>query len=326
MGTIPSAKDFKLPIFGKILRWAVPAALIWVLIKLFNAAAPTLETFIDNIWMIGLKYGGTALLVIIVWLNWTTLNLWWLGKCKALSSWMIRMDPLSVMKGYLIKLSNKIRGMEQTILFLKGKKLYLEKLIQQKEGDASDFERLAKAAQKQGVNSSAVLNANKAIELRKSIAIYQPIYNRYDKSTTYLDELLENWKQSYESTKFTIDNKEEEFNTLKEMFKGLKSIDDLTKSDSPELQAFADSMKALNDDMTQRQAYLDDFEKRSGPILTDMRVKKQADNDDALKLLEELAKDDNLKLPNYQQFTPSMSVVTGNNEQLVKVDAKYNFQ
>ncbi len=323
MADIPSAKDFKLPTLGKIMRWAVPIALIWGVVKGFNAIAPTLNEFIDNFWMFALKWGGTALVVALVALNWTTINLWWLGKCKSISTALWQMDPLSVMRGFLIKLAKKVQNLEKTILFLSGKKIYLGNLIEKKKADAIDFERLALAAQKQGVMSSATLNANKAIELRKSIAIYQPIYDRYDKSTSYLSELLENWKQSYESTKFTIDNKEEEFKTLKSMYDGLKSIDDLTRSDSPELQAFAGSMKALEQDMAQRQAFLDDFEKRSGPLLTDMKVKKQADQDDALKLLEELAKDDNLKLPNYQQFTPTVDAVIG--KQVVKQNGKYNF-
>lgn len=322
MADIPSAKDFKLPAFGKIMRWVVPAALIWGVITGFNAIAPTLNTFINNFWMFALKWGGTALLVMLIALNWTTLNLWWLGKCKSVSTFFWQMDPLAVMRGFLVKLGKKVMNLEKTILFLQGKKVYLGNLIQKKEEEAKDFERLALAAKNQGVTSSATLNAEKAIALRKSIGIYQPIYNRYDKSTNYLSELLENWKQSYESTRFTIDNKEEEFKTLKSMYEGLKSIDDLTKSDSPELQAFAGSMKALEEDMAQRQAFLDDFEKRSGPILTDMRVKKQADTDEALKLLEELSKDQNLKLPNYQTFTPSVNAVLSG--EIVKEKSKYS--
>lgn len=322
MADIPSAKDFKLPAFGKILRWVIPAALIWGVITGFNAIAPTLNTFINNFWMFALKWGATALITIAVVLNWTTLNLWWLGKCKSISTFFWQMDPLAVMRGFLVKLGKKVNNLEKTILFLQGKKVYLGNLIREKENQAKDFEKLAVAAKSQGAMSSATLNAEKAIALKKSISIYQPIYNRYDKSTNYLSELLENWRQSYESTRFTIENKEEEFKTLKSMYEGLKSIDDLTKSDSPELQAFAGSMKALEQDMAQRQAFLDDFEKRSGPILTDMRVKKQADTEEALKLLEELSKDENLKLPNYQKFTPSMDAVIG--EVAIKEKSKYS--
>jgi len=323
MENLPSSvKDIKLPAFGKIVRWAIPALLIYGLVKGFNYVAPTLEEAIGHFWAIAIPGGLAFLTISFAALNWTALNLWWLGKCKSFSSWLIKTDPLSIMRGYLIKLRKKIANMKKTILFLQGKKVYLGTLIDTKEREAHNYEKLAISAKQQGETNSAILNMKKANGCKESISLYQPLYDRYSKSTEYLGKLLENWKESAESTDFTIQNKTEQFETLKSMYDGLKSIYDLTRSDSPEVQAFVESMKALEQDMSQRQAYLDDFERRSQPILTDMKVKKQSETNDAIQALEELMKDTNLQLPNYQTFTPSANAVTGGI--IVKEKSKYS--
>lgn len=325
METPSSIKDIKLPTFGKILKWGVPLAILAVIVWGVNAFVPAINMAADNLWQLTYKVGPFVLAGSLYLMNKTAINLWWVGKCHSISTALIKMDPLSVMRGYLISLRKKIKNMEATVLFLNGKKLFLGNLIKKKEAERRDFEKMAIASQRVGEMTGATLNAKKALACKGSIELYQPIFERYEKSTEYLGKLLENWNESANSTAFTIENKTEEFETLKSMYDGLKSIDDLTRSDSPEVQAFVESMKALENDMSQRQAFIDDFEKRSQPILTDMKVRKQADSDDALKLLEELAQNSNLELPNYQTFTPSFSSDKIEDIQYVKSDNKYKF-
>lgn len=302
-----SIKDIKLPVFGKLFKWIVPIALIWGSIKLFNKVAPTLEDFVGHLYFLGITIGLPVLIFSIYLMNRTTIDMWWLGKCKSVSNFFKSMDPISIMRGYLIKLLKKIKNMEKVILFIEGKKNYLGTLIDTKKSEVITYEKQAIAAKQQGEETAAILNMKKANGCKESISLFTPLYEKYDKTSIYLRKLLENWKESAESTRFTIENKTEQFETIKSMYKGLKSIDDLTRSDSPEVQIFVESMKALEQDMSQRQAFLDDFERRSQPILTDMKVKKQAETNDALAALEELMKNTNLKLPNYQTFVPVLN-------------------
>lgn len=325
LSSTTSIKDFKLPLFGKIFKWVVPALLVFGVVKLVNHFAPTIEEFIGHIYFLGATIGIPAVLFAIYLMNKPTIDLWWLGKCKSVSTAIIKMDPISVMKGYLIKLKKKIKNMEQTILFLSGKQKYLGGLIETKKTEALDYRKQAKAAEKQGQRNAALLNMQKAIGCEESVGLYNPLYEKYDKSTSYLGELLENWKNNADSTEFTIKNKTEQFETLKAMYDGLKSIDDLTRSDSPEVQAFGESIKALEQDMAQKEAYLDDFERRSQPILVDMRVRKQANSDEALLQLEELMKDDNLKLPDYRTFQPILNSSNTQDAEFVEVNSNNKY-
>lgn len=322
METLPSTKDFKLPVFGKIIRWIVPALLIYGLIKGFNYIAPTLKEATDNFWYLVWRVVPVVVLGSLYLMNRTTIKLWWLGACKKLSSWIIAMDPISVMKGYLITLKKKAANLAQTLLFLKGKKVELERIMQTKSEDYTRYSKLALSAKQQGEDATAALNMQKALACKRSIDIYQPIYNRYEINTRFLSQLAENWKNSIDSLSFTIDIKTEEYETIKSMTKGLKSIEDLISSGSPEAQAFGESMKALEADLSQNIAYIEDFEQKAKPILTNMKVQKQSDMNDAMAALEELSKNQNLLLPSYKDFVPSANVVIGG--EIEKVKTKYN--
>lgn len=322
METLPSVKDFKLPVFGKIIRWVIPAALIYFLFKGFNYVAPTIDQALDNFWKIAWKALLIGIPTMVYLMNRTTIKLWWLGWCKKLSSWIIAMDPISVMKGYLVTLKKKAANLAETLLFLSGKKVELERIMSQKQQDYTRYTNLALAAKEQNEPAAAALNMQKALQCKKSVEIYKPIYNRYEMSTTFLSKLQENWKNTIDSLGFTIDIKTEEYQTIKSMTKGLKSIEDLISSDSPEAQAFGESMKALEADLSQNIAYITDFEEKAKPILTNMKVEKQADLDEAMRMLEDLSKNQNLLLPDYRSFTPSANVVTGG--EMEKVKAKYN--
>jgi len=321
MELLPSSKDIKLPLFGKVIKWVIPALLIYAGIKGFNYIAPTLKAAMDNFWYLVATVVPAVILVSAVAMNWTTLNLWWLGWCKKLSSWVIAMDPISVMKGYLATLRKKAANLNQTLLFISGKKVELERIMQTKNSDYAKYSKLAMAAKDQGEMSAATLNMQKAMQCKRSIEIYTPIYNRYEINTKFLTQLAENWKNSIESLDFTIEIKTEEYETIKSMTKGLKSIEDLISSGSPEAMAFGESMKALEADLSQNIAYINDFEEKAKPILTNMKVQKQSDLNDAMAALEELSKNQNLLLPSYKDFTPSVII---DNKELVKQTAKYN--
>ena len=70
------------------------------------------------------------------------------------------------------------------------------------------------------------------------------------------------------------------------------------------------------------QVVTEDFEKRAKPIMTDMKVEKQAKEDEAMKMLEDLLKQDSIKLPDYQRFsaTGAMSKVA----ETIPFENKYN--
>jgi hypothetical protein len=239
----------------------------------------------------------------LVVLNFNTIKLWYFGFAKKLSSLLISIDPLSVMDGYLITLRKKYANLEEVRKIIEGKKIELTRLMQSKQQQAEEYKRLAISAQNAKEMPTAQLNANKLLQVNKTLELYAPIYRKYETNTKFLAELSENWKFSIDNLEFTIQNKREEFESIKAMFKGLKSAEDFLNSDSDEARIFGQSIKALEADVSLKLASIEDFEKKAEPIMTNIRVAKGADNADALKLLESLTKDNSLKLPDYQKIS-----------------------
>lgn len=305
----------KLPSSTKILSWLLLGGIIYGGMKLVNWATPfILESAYNIAILIGLAAVG-----LFASMNYKVIFLWYLGFCNSITQWFAENDPVRIMNGYLIKLRKKIDNLKKTLLFVSGKKIQLKRLIDKNIEDQENYTKLALAAKQQGESSAATLNATKAMGCKQSIEIYTPIYKEYESKYDFLVKLDENWNLAADGLAFDIELKTEQLNTLKSMVQGLKSIDDLTNSNSAEAKILAMSFKAAESDISKRLAYIDDFEKRAKPMLTDMKVKKQSQENDALSFLEEASKDKNLLLPDYKSFTPTLSTVN----QVVKMESKY---
>lgn len=303
------------PLSGKVLSWVLLGGIIYGGMKLINFVTPFI---VESAYNIAILIGIAALGMLGI-MNYKAIFLWYLGFCTGITKWFAEQDPIRIMNGYLVKLRRKITNLEKTLLFVSGKKIQLERLVQENNKKQIEYTKQALAAKQQGENSAATLNATKAMGCKQSIDIYTPILKEYESKYDFLVKLNENWNLAYDGLAFDIELKTEQLSTLKSMVQGLKSIDDLTNSNSSEAQILAMSFKAAESDISQRLAYIDDFEKRAKPMLTDMKVKKQSQENDALSFLEEASRDQNLLLPDYKTFTPTLSTV----EEVVKIDSKY---
>lgn len=292
-------KDPKSPFLEKALRLIIPAGLIWGGIKLWNYIAPSVLTAITNIWWLIALGTPLAMLVGYVALNPKVCWMWYLGLCKKVTGWIIKMDPLSIMDGYLAILRRKYKNLQATMITLKGKQTELQRLIAAKKKDYKEFSDDAVSAQQIGEKTVAATKMNMAMACDTSVKLYQPILDKYNKNITFLDELSDNWGSSIETLAFNIQSKRDEYQTMKAMFRGLQSAEDFISADSAEAQAYGQSLKALEEDVCSKIAYIDDFEQKAKPIMSSIRVEKQTENNQAMAALEGLMRDKNLIMPEY---------------------------
>jgi len=136
-----------------------------------------------------------------------------------------------------------------------------------------------------------------------SLDIYAPILARYNRNYELMEELEENWSANTEKLEYQVATKREELENMKDLFKGLRSCEDFISSDSPEAQAYGIAIQALEQEVSSKIAYMNDFEKKARPIMNSIKVQKQANEDEAMQLLEDLVKQDSIKLPDYQNFS-----------------------
>lgn len=317
-----TTKGGKTPLITKIFAGGILGGIGYGLLKLYNFVAPTIIEAATNTWLLLAYLVPLAALSVLVASNYKTIWLWYLGFCKKLSGLFIKIDPLSIMDGYLITLRRKYNNLQEVILTLEGKRVKLDRIIADKQANLKKNQQLSLAAKKQGEDASAISYAQRAVSDENTIKLYLPIQAKYQRNNAFLSELSTNWKASIDSLDYQISAKREEFETLKEMYKGLKSAEDFASSGSEEARIYGESLIALEESVSEKIAYIEDFEKRAKPIMTDMKVEKQAKEDEAMKMLEDLLKQDSIKLPDYQRFsaTGAMSKVA----ETIPFENKYN--
>jgi hypothetical protein len=278
----------------KYVRWIVPIVLIATGVLLFNKVAPTLIKFFDNVVSVmgGLAAAGLATLVVglpllYAYQNPQALSSWWIGTCRKITAAFVKMDPLAFMDAFIAKSIKTLAGLRRVKTILEGKKLKLERTLNELEKSLKTNLSRASAAKSQDKLDAASMLARKARADEESIKLYKPLYDKITKYLVYFDKFDESLANTIEGSKYEVEQKRTEFEMIKEMYKGLSAAEIFINSDNAEVQVFQMAIKALEEDVTHKMAYINDFEKRSKSLIDGIDINKQMMNDEGLKMLEE---------------------------------------
>lgn len=285
----------------KYVRWIIPIGLVGLGIFFFNAIAGfltnafnSLTSLLTSIMGAAAAFAATTIVVLIVGLpilyvmqNPKLVAMAWKGFCRKITSAFIKLDPLSFMDAFVQTLIEKRAGVHKVKVMLEGKKVKLERKLNELTNNVENNMAKASAAQKIGKKDIAAMLSRKGKVDAESIKMFQPMYERMVKYITFFDKLIENWGITIEGTKYEIDQKRTEYEMIKEMHKGLSAAEIFTNSDSEEVQTFQLAIRALEENVTQKIAFIDDFEKRSKSIMDGVDIEKQMMTDEGLLMLEE---------------------------------------
>lgn len=225
---------------------------------------------------------------------------WWMGYkslCKKITSIFIKMDPLSYMDRYADYLSEKLDNLNRTKVNLEGRKVAAERRIENLKKEVEEHAKRGAAAIKMKDNSTASLEGSRLEGAKKSIEMYTPNFVRMSRSLEFLAALSENWSVSIIKLREEIERKREEFIVLRDEARALGQAEDFLSGNTDAGRIYQESLKALEENVTQKIAYIEDFEKRAEPILKGIQVDNQMQHDDGLAALETYMKDANLQLP-----------------------------
>lgn len=282
----------------KWLRW-LPiilggVALFWFWGTVVGFVLLTLENTLKS-----LVYGGILALIIgFVWSNprfiWMTYtNIW-----RSIIKLFISMDPLSYMDSYADLLSDKLKNLRKAILVMRGQLNELKEQISQEEKNKAENLRMATAAKQQGNEKMAGLYAMEAKGADESIRLYTPDLMRMDKSMQFMTALDENWDIAIKGIRSFNKRKRIQFEQLKRNAQALKQGEAFLKGETEESRIYQMSIKAAEEQMAQNMAYIEDFENRAKPILEGAAIKRTADQQDALSMLDEYMNNSKLFIPN----------------------------
>jgi DNA polymerase III alpha subunit len=172
-----------------------------------------------------------------------------------------------------------------------------------------DNMKKASAAKKADKKEQSSLFASMASSDSESIKLYQPILQRMEKNLTFLEKLDENWGISITKLEHEIKRKRTEYETIREMYKGLSAAEMFASEDNEKTRIFKESLDALENSVTQKIAAIDDFEKRSKGVMDGIDIEKQLMQDDGLRLLEEYEENGGLFLDSPENATGELTII-----------------
>lgn len=319
MANLPNIQ--KLTGVQKIFAFVLLGAAALGAIKLFNMfVAPHLLLFTKNIWLL-LVTGGPLVLIalyvisnpFVIWGFFRTLS--W-----KLTSWLIKQDPLSVMDRYVEYLEKKLKNLGLTINVLAGKKIKLDRNVNELQGKLESNLRLGNAAKIQNKTNEASTYGVKVSTDKSTLKTLMPLQARATKSLDFLKALSENWQFSIEKLKYQIEGKRTEYEIIKETTKGLKSAEDMINSDNEAARIYGMGLKELEEQVTQKMGYMEEFERKSKGAMSNISIEKQAMMDEGLAELEKYMDDGSLMLPDFSKLNGTnveYEIVPGASKQLV---------
>lgn len=281
-------------VFGFVLLGITALAGMWV----FNHwIAPNVIWFLRNLWAIILM--GTPLTLLALYVISNPIAVWGFFKTLSvkLTKFLVKMDPLSVMDRYIEWLDMKRQSLNGIITILRGKKIELERKVDKHNGIVKDAGSKGAAAIKEKDQNAASIQGTRLSSSRNSLAIYTPLLARLNKQLDFLCSLEENWKFSGQKLQIEVDNKREEYDTIKLVAKGMKTAEEFIGSDNEAVRLYGMGVKALEESVTQKMGYIEDFERRSKDIMSSISIEKRALQDDGLRELENYMNQGTLLLP-----------------------------
>jgi hypothetical protein len=286
-------------------RIGILGGLIFAGFKLINYIAPVIEMALEHIWMMAAL--GIPLIFVIMFIlkNPMFIVMWYNGLCRKLTSMIIRMDPLSMMDSYVDLLKDKLVMVKKSKEAISAKKIAIDRKIADLKKDGQRKMDLAKAAKSLNRDSEAAHQSSMAMMDKQSIDLYMPIQEKLSNGLTFLDKLSENWGRAIEQLQFTVQRKREEYETLKEMASALNQAQEFASGDTEAARIYNESVKALEEKVTTKMSFIDEFQKNSKGIMDEMDLEKLANDQAGLRTLDEnpnLFMDDNIF--EYKQVIP----------------------
>ncbi len=271
----------------KIVRYAIPVGLLAVGVLTFNKVAPVVISAFDNLTsLVGSMFAAAAVtipaifIILYVAQNPEFIKMTYRNICRKITSFFIKMDFLSYMDSYIETLKEKRRNLQITKVNIEGKKVKLSRMVAEILKAIDDNMRKASAAKRTNQKEQASLFASMASSDSESIKLYQPILQRMEKNLTFLEKLDENWGISITKLEHEIKRKRTEYETIREMYKGLSAAEMFASEDNEKTRIFKESLDALENSVTQKIAAIDDFEKRSKGVMDGIDIEKQLMQDD----------------------------------------------
>lgn len=284
--TIPEQKSFWKRPEGKTGLIFIAAAVIGGGFGLWHFL-PVLIALLENTLYAGLLAAAVAALSSPIWS--TKVRFLFKGLMRGITSLFIKIDPISIMRGYIETLATKLANVDSQISTLNGQIKATEISIEKNAQEIAECMSRAKLAKEKGIVAQLSLNARQAERLEKSNKTLKELLEKMRglyKMLLKLREVCATTKQDIENE---VEHKEREYKSIKAAHGALKGAMSILNGGGEEAELYKQTLEHLQENYANKMGEIETAMTLSEGFLASVDLDNAAFEQEALAKLEQMA-------------------------------------
>ena len=289
-GLQPTKSAFSKP--ENWVTWGFTAALLFGAGYVLYVGLPYLNQIIEMGWK-AVAMGVPLAIVLFVLTSHDVHKLAWFGwkaAMRALTGFIIELDPIAIMRGYAEHFGNLIEEIKAAMAGLRGQIKNLQDNIKTNNAQIQRSLTLASQAkalmnENPSMKNTVALEGSKAIQLEDSNKILQNMLDMLVKHMNTCQTMLEASLFNQKKLETTIDIKSRERDSIEAMYKAMSRFNRLIQGDK-ELEVFNMAIEAENNFVFQTLGEIEQFTDDSKNFLQTTALDKMANEADAFAKID----------------------------------------
>lgn len=208
-----------------------------------------------------------------------------------LTGLFIKIDPISILRGYVDELKTNLKAMRKQIYKLRGQKHKLKEMIINNQKEIDDHLSQANQAKRSNEEAQMILRSRKAGRLQESNVRLDQLYKKMEILDRVLNKMYQNSAILAEDIEDQVTVKETERKALLAGHSAMKSAMNVIKGDSDKKAMFDAALEAIADDVGNKVGEMEQFMSMSENFMQSIDLQNGVFEEQGLKMLEKWEKE-----------------------------------
>lgn len=203
-----------------------------------------------------------------------------------ITSWFVKIDPISILKTYINDLKNNVKKMHRQIAQLRGQMHQLQEIIYVNNKNIKANIEQASEAKERDKRNVMILKSRKAGRLKESNMRLEDMYNRMEVLYRVLRKMYENSEILLEDIKDQVFLKEQERMAIMASHTAMRSAMDVVKGGGDKKEMFDRALEAVANDVSQKVGEMEEFMVMSEDFMNSIDIQNGVFEEKGLQLLK----------------------------------------
>jgi hypothetical protein len=208
-----------------------------------------------------------------------------------LTSLFVKIDPISILNGYVAELKANLKQMRKQIYKLRSQKHKLKEMILNNEKEINSNLTQAQSAKESKEDAQMILKSRKAGRLQESNMKLDELYRKMEILDRVLNKMYQNSVILAEDIEDQVSIKEIERKAILASHSAMKSAMSVIKGDKDKKEMFDTALEAIADDVSNKVGEMENFMSMSENFMQSIDLQNGVFEEEGLKMLEKWEND-----------------------------------